>query len=343
MARRPIFDFNVSAGYTLFFPPGMIHSTRVVSDQCSLSLSLPLFEPSPVEYLAAFSEHLSGDLPMAGRCFADSWNKWFFGESIPAWSASVVALEDFANRLFPHIDADNSTLLSPEEIQNYFAHRPPLMSTEDANVVSVAANLLQQLAAVNFLEAHDWNRDGLVSRGEFAAPLFALWRQLFSQAVVRTVYMVPIDTNLDNRITKSELLAAFPDKTFESLPEVIDGPYYDEHIEDLHALFVQAANEGIDESMDEGFDFAIKPTKSEPVAVPADFGIHFDFFGNGSHLLRIGSVGLTVRDGDKTIGHVATDGKQQGCRVRLRGIEVSDVDPEGVPCEQVRVALSALH
>jgi hypothetical protein len=334
MARRPIFDFNVSAGYTLFFPPGMIHSTRVVSEQCSLSLSLPLFEPSPVEYLAAFSEHLAGDAPMAGRCFVDSWNKWFFGESIPGWSASVVAMEDFANRLFPLIDGDNSTLLSSAEIQLYFAHRAPLMSTEDANVVPVDRTLLQQLAAVNFLETHDWNRDGLVSRGEFNAPLFAVWRQPFAQLVVRTIYMVPIDTDMDNQITRSELQAAFPDKSFESsgLPEVIDGAYYDARIEDLHALFVAASSEP--SVQEEAFDFALRPKQSEPMTAPAEFGIHFDHYGEGSHLFRLDNVGLAFRDGDKWIGHIGADGKQEGCGVRLRGVEVADVDPQSLPCQQ---------
>ena len=34
LKRNPLFDFDLGPGDLLFFPPGIIHATRVVSDAC---------------------------------------------------------------------------------------------------------------------------------------------------------------------------------------------------------------------------------------------------------------------------------------------------------------------
>lgn len=40
LAEHPVFEFVLEPGDQIVFPPGLIHSTKVVSDECSLSLSL---------------------------------------------------------------------------------------------------------------------------------------------------------------------------------------------------------------------------------------------------------------------------------------------------------------
>jgi hypothetical protein len=49
--KAPVYEFTLTAGEMIFFPPGMIHTTRAVGPECSTSLSLQFGSPNPVMYI----------------------------------------------------------------------------------------------------------------------------------------------------------------------------------------------------------------------------------------------------------------------------------------------------
>eukprot|EP00003_Mantamonas_plastica_P028975 TRINITY_DN6782_c0_g1_i2.p1 TRINITY_DN6782_c0_g1~~TRINITY_DN6782_c0_g1_i2.p1 ORF type:complete len:344 (-),score=126.31 TRINITY_DN6782_c0_g1_i2:3-1034(-) len=113
-----IFDFTMNAGDVVFFPPGMVHETKGVSDGCALSFSLQFNDPPPVKYLKAFKKRLLWG--PSKHCFVEYWNTWMFGDPTPRSDGTARSNRMEAMSLFMAIDRNEDEQLDQEELLAYF-------------------------------------------------------------------------------------------------------------------------------------------------------------------------------------------------------------------------------
>ena len=210
--KAPLYEFTLLPGELMFFPPGMIHTTKAVGPECSTSLSLQFASPNPVQYLKEFSTDLVSDIIGASKCYLDHFNAWLFGDRLPARDASPAALRVFCDLKFAEMDLDKSEAISPAEALVFYTAMHADGSSAGGLIVDDAG-----LDADSFVLAHDTNQDGLVSKHEFDALVFALWTPRMAQVAVAVnkpqavSYFFQADGDGDDYITRAEMGAAFPD------------------------------------------------------------------------------------------------------------------------------------
>ncbi len=210
----------MNPGELIFFPPGLIHTTRVESDECSTSLSLQFAFPNPVGYIKEFHNFLISDVIGASKCFLDHFNAWLFGEQIPTQDASAEANRRFCDQEFARIDADGSGVITREEAEKHLSGlRTRMIDGSGGGLVEDDLGLESD----SFMEAHDSSRDGIVSKAEFDAVVFALWTPRMAQvsrmwARPRPItYFFRADVNNDEYVTQEELAETYPDADWEQM------------------------------------------------------------------------------------------------------------------------------
>ncbi len=212
MNKAPLYEFTLEPGELMFFPPGMIHTTRAVGPECSTSLSLQFAAPNPVMYIKEFSADLVSDVIGASKCYLDHFNAWLFGDRMPAVDADSATLRSFCDAKFAEMDKDASEAISRPEALLFFAGLHSDGSSAGGLIIDDS-----ELDADSFLQAHDTNNDGLVSKSEFDAVVFALWTPRMAQVALAVnkpqavSYFFRADADSDDYITEAEMKAVYPE------------------------------------------------------------------------------------------------------------------------------------
>ena len=245
MNRASVYEFTMHPGEVIFFPPGLIHTTRAVGPECSTSFSMQFASPNPVEYVKEFAPDLISDIVGASRCFVDHFDNWLFGDSIPNREGTPEANKRSADRIFADMDADGSGLISADEATTHFT-----AILEDVGSAGGLVSDDPQLDVVSFVLAHDTDGDGKVSRAEYDVVLEKLWTpRMASIAAVtekpNTVsYFYDADKDSNDYVTEAEMKAAFPDINWSDVLQYDDdgdgrlfqGELHN-HVNELHKLF----------------------------------------------------------------------------------------------------------
>lgn len=228
MKRRPLYELTLNPGEILAFPPGMIHSTRVVSEECSVSLSVA-FMHNPMIYVDRWSENLVADMQV-GRCYPESWNKILFGVHVVRFDDSDGSIEDRAAEIFSEMDANKDSIVDKTEAEAYFKSQEGVNPHDDLNVVEKDSSIV----AASFLQFHSG-----ATKERLNETYHRIWSEFFQQWSNHALIFPYVDTDLSNDISLTEFRALFPLSTQieQDLP-YLDWPLseysYHHHIGDLY-------------------------------------------------------------------------------------------------------------
>merc|ERR1711991_732211 len=154
LEERSIFTFVMKPGDQLFFPPGMIHGTKVVSDECSMSLSLQFSDPSPVHYVKNWKDALTTEVQGASSCFHDYWNYWMFGVDELNSNGDTNDVE--CPGLFHQFDRNSDGFVDSDEMKAALLENPSYShSLNDGDSFKDPEN-----DVLSFIRLHDKNEDG---------------------------------------------------------------------------------------------------------------------------------------------------------------------------------------
>lgn len=159
LKEHPLYQFTLKAGDQVFFPPGMIHGTKVMSDECSMSLSLQFSDPSPVKYVSAWADQLQ---TLSG-CWTDYWNYWTFGVAGLESDGSKEQNKEECLQLFVQFDISKDGFISKREIATALKTNPTYMDAlNDGDQFKDVRN-----DADSFIRLHDANGDNRVDAEEY--------------------------------------------------------------------------------------------------------------------------------------------------------------------------------
>lgn len=170
LKEQMLFDVVLTPGDSMFFPPGMIHSTRVEdgvksSTSISVQIGVPLPDKYLVEYMTHFLDHEHGP----ATCFVHEYNKWMFGATLPESKGSDVENKVYVLALFGRVDANDDGKLDVDELTAWYGR--------------VDLNEQPSVDAEKFLVFNDHNKDGFVTRNEFAQSMKKWTRRAFLSTV----------------------------------------------------------------------------------------------------------------------------------------------------------------
>lgn len=169
VAEHPIYSFTLRAGEAIFFPPGMIHTTRVVSDECSMSFSLQFTDPSPVHFVRDWHQTLLQQ--GCETCFEDSWNYWLFGGRRLNSSATRQDNVAACSHVFALLDANGDGAVDAAEMRQHLSVNAPAYGSSERG---------EQFADIDtdadsFIRLHDRDGDARVTYAEFAWVCHDAW------------------------------------------------------------------------------------------------------------------------------------------------------------------------
>lgn len=285
MNRQPIFEFTMNPGELIFFPPGLIHTTRVESEECSTSLSLQFASPNPVEYLKTFQAYLISDIIGASKCFLDQFNAWLFGEQLPNQEGTAEANALFAEAEFTSIDTDGDGFLSKAEVTDHFQELSErLMEGSGGGLVTEKRSLILPLDVESFIHVHDVDHDGKVSAAEFKDTVMKHWTPQMARvttlwAAPRPVaYFFQADADGNDYVTKAEFQKAFPGRPWAEVLEYDDNGdgklfqgEFETHLKALYKVFTGRdlpADDPDNEEDDNDFEVGLQKHVQNPPPPP---------------------------------------------------------------------------
>ena len=241
--KLPIYEFTLKAGEMMFFPPGLIHTTKAVGPECSTSVSLQFAEPNPVLFVKEFSNYLISDVIGASKCFVDHFNMWLFGDYMPNKDASPQSNIEFIESRWKELDKDRSGVVTKKEALAYMKKHATISGgglIEDS----------PELDMESFWAAHDTNGDGVISKPEFAQTVHTYWTPRMAQVALAWDAPRPIsffldaDKNGDEYLTEEELKETFPKVKWSSIMNYDDDGdgklfqgEFNYHIPEMYEIF----------------------------------------------------------------------------------------------------------
>eukprot|EP00658_Telonema_sp_P-2_P020535 TRINITY_DN18125_c0_g1_i1.p1 TRINITY_DN18125_c0_g1~~TRINITY_DN18125_c0_g1_i1.p1 ORF type:complete len:403 (+),score=67.52 TRINITY_DN18125_c0_g1_i1:161-1369(+) len=161
-AWDPSFVFDLHPGEAVFFPPSLMHETKTVGDECSLSASLQIRYPFPVGHIRDFKTRLIHSQEVS-FCF-EHWAPFITGhkDGVREMYRQIIKGQDPNNvvqSFFNQIDTNRDGLASmPEKIR----HFKWVIKQHRGQVEFTAAEEAKDWFAFN-----DVNKDGKVTFEEY--------------------------------------------------------------------------------------------------------------------------------------------------------------------------------
>eukprot|EP00930_Biecheleria_cincta_P063830 TRINITY_DN4935_c0_g4_i1.p1 TRINITY_DN4935_c0_g4~~TRINITY_DN4935_c0_g4_i1.p1 ORF type:complete len:455 (+),score=74.09 TRINITY_DN4935_c0_g4_i1:65-1429(+) len=164
---KPLFDITLKPGDGLFFPPGMVHETKNIGDECTSSVTFQFDSPFAAHFYKKFFPRV--------RQTADIHEVWII---IREW-ARLGMKGDERGKGAPYAEARQAKELV-DHFQKLDADQDGLVSLAELRGLGILGSHTGDAVAW-----HDEDRDGFVSLDEFREG-FAFWSGITHQAVRRT-------------------------------------------------------------------------------------------------------------------------------------------------------------
>eukprot|EP00929_Paragymnodinium_shiwhaense_P007233 TRINITY_DN111166_c0_g1_i1.p1 TRINITY_DN111166_c0_g1~~TRINITY_DN111166_c0_g1_i1.p1 ORF type:complete len:465 (+),score=121.68 TRINITY_DN111166_c0_g1_i1:73-1467(+) len=162
---RPLMETTLAPGEALFFPPGIIHETLSLDEECASSVTFQFNYPYAARFFRRFFPRV--------RRTADIHESW---EVIRTW-AHLGMPGDQKGEGASYADAKRSTQLAP--------HFQKVDKDKDGRLTEEELKKALGAHAVNALAWHDADEDGAVTLEEFTEG-FAYWAAVTNQVISET-------------------------------------------------------------------------------------------------------------------------------------------------------------
>lgn len=151
----PLFSVTLHPGDAMFFPPGIVHETLTVSDDCASSVTFQFNSPWAARYYRRFFPRV--------RRTADIHEAWL---QIEEWATLMRSKTD--KSLWRGLPYAEAKALAPELFRKAAGHNKGSLQQEEV------VNKFGRSDALGILGWHDLDEDGVITLAEFEEA-FAFW------------------------------------------------------------------------------------------------------------------------------------------------------------------------